>query len=185
MHRSLRPFVASSATAAGLLAAALLSACSTQDSSTAAVPDALKGRSTEKLAMIVPAKGVQIYECKAKAGQPAAYEWAFVAPEAELFDRGGAKIGKHYAGPTWESLDGSKIKGTVKARADAPQADAIPWLLLTTTVDGPKGTFSAVSSVQRLNTVGGAAPKTACGAGNAGAVARVPYTADYYLLAER
>jgi hypothetical protein len=184
MHRSLRPFAVSSA-AAGLLAAALLSACSTPDATTVALPEALKARPTEKVAMVVPAKGVQIYECKAKAGQPAAYEWAFVAPEAELFDRGGAKIGKHYAGPTWESLDGSKIKGTQKARADAPQADAIPWVLLTATPDGPKGAFSAVTSVQRVNTVGGTAPKTTCGAGNTGAVARVPYTADYYLLAER
>jgi hypothetical protein len=184
MNRTLLPVIAPSAAAVSLLAAALLSGCASAPE-TVAMPEALKARPSEKLAMVVPAKGVQIYECKAKAGQAGAYEWAFVAPEADLFDRSGAKIGTHYAGPTWESRDGSKIKGTVKARADAPQPDAIPWLLLTTTADGPKGTFSAVTSVQRVNTVGGAAPKTACGAGNTGAVARVPYTADYYLLAER
>ena len=184
MTRTLLPVVAPSAAAVSLLAAALLSGCAgTPD--TVAMPEALKARPAERVAMVVPAKGVQIYECKVKAGQAGAYEWAFLAPEADLFDRGGAKVGTHYAGPTWESRDGSKIKGTVKARADAPQADAIPWLLLTTSHDGPKGAFSDVTSVQRVNTLGGAAPKTACGAGNAGAVARVPYTADYYLLAER
>jgi hypothetical protein len=184
MHRALRPIVIPTATAVCLIAAALLSACAnTQDA--AAMPDAIKAGRGERVAMVVPAKGVQIYECKAKAGQAGAYEWAFVAPEADLFDRSGTKIGTHYAGPTWESRDGSKIKGTLKARADSPQADAIPWLLMTASSQGPGGAFSGITSIQRVNTVGGIAPKTTCGAANTGAVARVPYTADYYLLAER
>src|SRR6202008_2724050 len=90
---------------------------------TVSVPEALKPGANESLAMVVAAKGVQIYECR--AGQ-----WAFVAPEAELFDASGRKIGRHYAGPQWESADGSRIAGTVKARADAPVPGAIPWLLL-------------------------------------------------------
>ena len=73
------------------------------------VPDKLKPPANESLAMIVPAKGVQIYECRAKKDQAASYEWAFVAPEADLFDTSGKKIGRHYAGPHWESADGSKI----------------------------------------------------------------------------
>ena len=78
----------------------------------------------ESLAQVVPAKGVQIYECRDA-------KWVFVAPEADLFDRYGRKIGTHYAGPVWEAADGSKVLGAVKARADAPQAGAIPWLLLS------------------------------------------------------
>src|SRR5512132_2226655 len=70
------------------------------------VPDQLKPQSNESLAMIVPAKGVQIYECRAKKDQAGAYEWAFVAPEAELFDVRGNRLGRHYAGPRWESSDG-------------------------------------------------------------------------------
>src|SRR4051812_33488472 len=89
------------------------------------VPDSLKPGANEKLAMVVPAKGVQIYECRTG-------KWAFVAPEAELFDQNGKKIGKHYAGPHWEAADGSKVVGAVKARADAPAAGDIPWLLLGT-----------------------------------------------------
>lgn len=153
------------------LAISALAACSTTP--TVSVPDSLKPGANESLAMIVAAKGVQIYECRAG-------EWAFVAPEAQLFDASGKQIGRHYAGPHWEAADGSKIVGTVKARADAPAPGAIPWLLLNAKSDGPEGTFSRVTSVQRVATAGGVAPAGGCA--EAGARARVPYTADYYLF---
>jgi len=137
------------------------------------VPENLKPGPSETLAMIVPAKGVQIYECRAS-------EWKFVAPEAELFDAAGKKIGKHYAGPHWEAADGSKVVGAVKARADAPQAGSIPWLLLGTKSVGGEGAFSKVTSIQRVATAGGVAPAGACS--EAGAQARVDYTADYYFF---
>ncbi len=108
--------------------------------------------------MIVRAQGVQIYECLAKKDQAGGYEWAFVAPEADLFDARGNKTGKHYAGPHWESTDGSKILGTVKERANAPTSDAIPWLLLAAKSVGPDGSFSKVRSIQRVNTAGGVGP---------------------------
>jgi len=155
---------------------------SAQAPTAADVPAKLKPGANEALAMIIPAKGVQIYECRAKKDRADQYEWTFVAPEADLFDARGAKIGKHYAGPHWEAADGSKILGTVKERADAPRSDAIPWLLLTSKPDGGSGSFSKVTSVQRLNTVGGVAPGDACSQRNAGAVGRVSYTADYYFF---
>ena len=107
------------------------------------VPDNLKPGPNESLAQVVPAKGVQIYECRDG-------KWAFVAPDAELFDRSGKKIGTHYAGPHWEAADGSKVIGAVKARADAPQAGSIPWLLLGAKSVGPQGAFSGVTSIQRV-----------------------------------
>jgi hypothetical protein len=70
--------------------------------------------------------------------------------------------------------------GTVKERADAPAADAIPWLLLTVTSAGPEGFFSKITSVQRVNTVGGVAPKEGCSRAAVGTTARVKYRADYY-----
>jgi hypothetical protein len=144
------------------------------------IPEQLNPGAKETMTLIVPAKGVQIYECRAnKAG---AYEWAFVAPEAELFDTTGKPIGKHYAGPSWEASDGSKIAGATKARADAPAANAIPWLLLGTKSVGGEGSFSKVTSVQRVNTVGGVAPKVGCSQDNAGTPARIPYSADYYFF---
>jgi hypothetical protein len=129
----------------------------------------------ESVALIVPAKGVQIYECRNK-------EWAFVAPAADLFDANGKKIGRHYEGPQWEAADGSRIAGTVKARADAPARDAIPWLLLSARSVGGKGAFSGVSSVRRVNTLGGVAPHAHCSGAEAGNLVRVPYTADYYFF---
>lgn len=150
--------------------------------STVQVPDKLKPGANESLAMIAHAKGVQIYECRAKKDQTGTYEWAFVAPEADLFDAGGSRIGRHYAGPHWESTDGSKILGAVKEHADAPAADAIPWLLLTTKSDGPEGAFSKVTSVQRVSTAGGTAPKAGCSEAAAGTSARINYTADYYFF---
>jgi hypothetical protein len=149
------------------------------------VPGELKPGSDESLAMIVAAKGVQIYECRAKAGASGVYEWAFVAPEAQLFGADGKLIGKHYAGPHWEAADGSKVVGTQKARSNAPHADSIPWLLLATKSDGPEGLFGKVSSIQRLNTVGGVAPTGGCSEATAGATARVAYTADYYLFSRK
>ena len=97
----------------------------------------------------------------------------------------GNRIGRHYAGPHWEAADGSKISGTVKERADAPVADAIPWLLLTASSVGPEGSFSKVTSIQRVNTVGGVAPRGGCSQSTAGAPARISYAADYYFFAVR
>src|SRR5215813_6085862 len=140
----------------------------------------LKVDPEESLSMVVPAKGVQTYECRASQG--GAYEWAFVAPEADLFDTHGTKIGFHYAGPSWEAADGSKIVGSVKASTTAPDEGAIPWLLLGAKSVGPEGAFSNVSSVRRVHTTGGIAPADGCSAAAAGTHARVPYTADYYFF---
>jgi hypothetical protein len=87
--------------------------------------------------------------------------------------------------PHWESSDGSKILGTVKGRADAPVADAIPWLLLAAKSVGWTGCFSNVTSIQRVNTVGGAAPKSDCSQAAAGTPARIGYTADYYFFTSK
>jgi hypothetical protein len=165
-----------------ILLAAVTAACSSLQPSTASnIPDQLKAGANESLAMIVPAKGVQIYECRARKDQ-GGYEWAFVAPEAELFDASGKRIGRHFAGPHWESTDGSSIVGSLKARADAPAAGAIPWLLLGAKSVGAQGSFSKVTSVQRVNTKGGLAPAGGCSQVAAGTPARVPYTADYYFF---
>ncbi len=163
----------------------LVGGCASQPPRAVDIPDKLKPPATESLAMIAHAKGVQIYECRVKKDQAGAYEWAFVAPEADLFDARGQKVGRHYAGPYWEGTDGSKIQGAVKERADAPAPGAIPWLLLTAKSVGPAGTFSKVTSVQRVNTAGGVAPSGGCSQATAGTGARVDYTADYYFFAPR
>src|SRR5690349_11965533 len=77
------------------------------------VPQNLKVPDRVSLTHELPATGVQIYECSATK-DPTRFEWVFKAPEAELFDSAGRKIGKHYAGPTWEAEDGSKVVAEVK-----------------------------------------------------------------------
>lgn len=138
------------------------------------VPDELRPGANESLALIAPAKGVQIYECRDS-------KWVFLAPEAQLFDASGRRIGRHYAGPYWESNDGSKVAGIVKARADAPASGAIPWLLLSAKSVAGDGVFSKVTSIQRVATEGGVAPPGGCS--QAGVRARIPYTARYYFFA--
>jgi hypothetical protein len=169
---------------AAFLLVLLVAACASPHPSTPTVkvPDTLKPGANESLAMIVPAKGVQIYECRARRDSGGGYEWAFVAPEADLFDAHRNRIGRHYAGPHWESIDGSKILGRLKERADAPVPDAIPWLLLAAKSVGSEGSFSKVTSVQRVNTVGGLAPKAGCSQTVVGTPARINYTADYYFF---
>jgi hypothetical protein len=169
---------------AAFLLVLLVAACASPHppTPTVKVPDTLKPGANESLAMIVPAKGVQIYECRARRDSGGGYEWAFVAPEADLFDARGNRIGRHYAGPHWESTDGSKILGTLKTRANSPVPDAIPWLLLAAKSVGSEGSFSKVTSVQRVNTVGGVAPKAGCSQAAVGTPARIDYTADYYFF---
>ena len=121
------------------------------------------------------AKGVQIYVCTARG---AASEWAFKAPEAQLVDAKDIVFVKHYAGPTWEAADGSKIVGKMIATAPAPTADAIPWLLLSAVSSGD-GVLAGARFVQRIETVGGVGPTGACS--NPGAEQRIPYTAKYVI----
>lgn len=161
------------ATLMWLALAALAAGCASQ------VPDALQPTAGERLWLVTPATGVQIYECAAATDAPGQYRWVFKAPEAELLDRAGRKIGKHYAGPTWELDDGSKITGTVQARADAPDAAAIPWLRLAARSAPGNGALHGTTSILRLDTVGGTAPAAGCGATEVGKQARIAYQATY------
>ena len=75
--------------------------------------------------------------------------------------------------------------GTVKKRTDAPERNAIPWLLLTAKSSGPDGALSKVTSLQRVNTTGGVAPQSGCSRAVIGTQARIDYTADYYFFTAR
>jgi hypothetical protein len=149
------------------------------------VPENLRTPATEVLSIEAEATGVQIYECNASKDESTRFEWIFKAPEADLFDKAGNMIGKHYAGPTWESNDGSKVVGEVKARDNGPDPNAIPWLLLSAKSTSGTGVFSQVKSIQRLHTVGGRAPTEACSQAQAGKVTRVGYKATYYFYVSK
>ncbi|MFI5306390.1 MAG: DUF3455 domain-containing protein [Polyangiales bacterium] len=142
-----------------------------------AVPAALAVPTGNKLAFFWDGEGVQIYTCNATAS--GGYAWTFKAPEANLFDKHHRVVGAHYAGPTWEALDGSTVVGS-KLAAYTADATAIPWLLLQAVSHTGDGRMSEVSYVQRLSTNGGLAPASGCDADHLGAEADVPYTATYY-----
>ena len=144
-----------------------------------AVPDALQVSTKEVLLFKARARGVQIYKCQASKENPAQFEWEFVAPEADLFDTQGDKIGRHYAGPTWESNDGSRVVGAVNGSAVSKDGGAVPWLLLSAKKHLGDGAFSQVTSIQRLETKGGKAPSGGCAQTDVGMELRVPYTAVY------
>jgi uncharacterized protein DUF3455 len=162
----------------------LLAACASAPPPRAAtVPDNLRVPDGQPLLLRAAARGAQIYTCKAKAADPAAFEWVLKAPEADLFDAGGAKIGRHYGGPTWESADGSRVAGEVMQRSPAP--GTIPRLLLRAKANEGTGVFAGVKYIQRLDTQGGVAPAAGCDAAHADAEARVEYTANYDFFGSR
>jgi hypothetical protein len=144
------------------------------------VPEALKPPAGQRLSLETVGIGVQIYECKPAKDDPKSFEWVFKAPEADLFDRAGKMIGRHYAGPTWEANDGSKVVGEIKGRDNGPDPGAIPWLLLSAKSTTGNGVFSGIQSIQRLSTVGGKAPAAGCDRAQAGNETRVAYKARYY-----
>jgi hypothetical protein len=145
-----------------------------------AVPSNLKVPDGQGVLLKAAAQGVQIYACSAKAGDPTQFEWVFKAPEAALVGDQGERIGRHYAGPTWEANDGSKVVGEVLQRADAPRPGAVPWLLLKAKSGEGDGTFKSVTYIQRADTEGGIAPKGGCDAQHSGTEVRVDYEATYY-----
>jgi len=144
------------------------------------VPPILEPLENQEVTFHVFAVGVQIYTWTQNATNPALFSWVFKAPEAVLFkaDDRDDVVGLHYAGPTWEHKDGSKVVGMVLQRSPSADPNAIPWLLLQASTNSGDGKFSDVTYIQRVNTVGGIAPATAGDAMHL--EARVPYTAEYY-----
>jgi hypothetical protein len=144
------------------------------------VPKELQPPANEQVLVQVHAKGDQIYTCK---GDGAQFTWVLKAPEAQLTDKSGKPFGKHFAGPSWEANDGSRVTG--KAVANAPAPDSIPWLLVTVVSHSGEGVLARATSIQRINTKGGKAPASGCDAAHAGQEERSPYSADYVFLAPK
>jgi hypothetical protein len=141
------------------------------------VPAPLRVPPGQELRVQLHATGVQIYQCQPKGDSQ--FEWVFKQPEATLFTKRGKNSGRHYAGPTWEANDGSKVIGEVLAHQDSPTPNAIPWLLLRAKATSGHGVFTRVQYIQRLNTVGGNAPAVLCRQDQSGQQLRASYSADY------
>jgi hypothetical protein len=158
----------------------LVPGCVTASRSTASsIPVSLQPPATLTLLLRARGRGVQIYKCASSHDDPRRYEWILTAPAAELFDVKGKPIIRHFAGPTWQAIDGSTVVGEVIAKDPGPDSNAIPWLLLRVTSSTGDGQLTGTQNIQRLHTVGGKPPATGCSDAQPGIEARVRYSADY------
>ena len=130
----------------------------------------------ETAILTLHAEGAQVYECKSNGDGTLA--WAFREPIATLLSAG-KTVGRHYAGPSWEYSDGSVVVGQVVGTAPGQVAMDIPWLKLGVASRRGSGVLSPVTTVQRINTVGG---KLNGACYKAGTYESVPYSADYVFL---
>jgi len=156
-------------TLSGCIAAVMmlpLSAASAQ------MPEAIAAPG-ETLVATVHAEGAQVYECKADAS--GRLGWIFREPVATLL-ADGKTVGRHYAGPNWEIVDGSAVVAKVSGRAEGASPADIPLLKLEVVSRRGAGLLSDVVTIQRINTKGGVA-EGACP--KASMFLSVPYSADY------
>lgn len=187
-------------------AAALTLACSMSRPSPAhatdvtppAVPDSLQVPAGNTAFLVGHAAGTQGYICQPSS---AGFAWAFVKPQATLFDDNHEQIITHFlsANPdengtpraSWQhSQDTSHVWAKMTASSSDPafvEANAIPWFLLQVVgkKPAPSGgdTLTASTYIQRLSTSGGVAPATGCAqTTDVGNKALVPYTADYFFF---
>lgn len=145
------------------------------------------------------AVGTQNYICLPGGSGVA---WKFLGPQATLFqtDQGDLhQVATHFLSdnpdeidtlrPTWQhSADTSRVWGQARASSTNPafvEAGAIPWLLLEVvgSESGPAGgsLLTRTKFIHRVNTSGGVAPSTGCSEPrHVGALALVPYVADYF-----
>ncbi len=147
-----------------------------------AVPAILQVPAGNALYFHATGVGVQIYVWTVNPTNAALSSWVFKAPHAVLFHREECVVGIHFAGPTWETNDGSKVVGT-RLAASTVDSTAIPWLLLQAASTAGVGIFADTTYIQRVNTAGGLAPSTP--GSDAGEEALVPYIADYYFYHAR
>ena len=141
------------------------------------VPANLQVPAGHELQFHLKGVGVQIYVWTPSAANPAQFSWVFKAPHAVLLYQHEDLAGIHFAGPTWEANDGSKVVG-MKVASSVVDSNAIPWLLLHALSHDGVGVFSNTTYIQRVDTEGGLAP--AVPGTVAGQESLVPYTSEYY-----
>lgn len=165
---------------ASLLLAAALPAASAVG--TPAVPAPLQPSAGEEPAFMLRAQGVHVYECRANAG--GGFQWVFTNPDVTLRDETTERATEVSPNTFEASSDRSTLSGRVRAVAGAG-GDNLPWMLLSARSPSADGLFAGVTSVQRVNTSGGVAPRGGCGEYTAGSEARVAFSADYYFYKRR
>src|SRR6202142_801300 len=97
------------------------------------------------------AAGAQIYVCAKNAA--GALNWTFREPVATLLEEG-KTVGRHFVGPTWEFVDGSRVVGQVVSKAPGTTAKDIPWLKLSVKEPPKSGLVAGATSILRIDTKG-------------------------------
>jgi hypothetical protein len=161
---------------------ALLAGCLCENLVGQEIPQSIRAPENEHVVLRVHAKGDQVYVCQQGVTRNA---WRLKEPDAELFDQEGKLAGKHFGGPSWQMNDGSKVRGEAEANAPSPDKGSIPWLRVKVVSHDGNGVLSPVTTIQRINTKGGAAPDTGCNEANGAKELRVPYEADYLFYAPK
>jgi hypothetical protein len=151
----------------GMIALVLAVACMARDSIAQMANESIDVPPHSRLLLRAVGRGDQVYGCVNG-------RWALKAPDAKLLNQEGSVIGRHFAGPTWQLNDGSWVKGRAVAKQVAPDATAVPWLLLESV--GGTGRLGTVRFIQRTGTHGGNVPDGSC---SQNAMRSVPYTATY------
>jgi hypothetical protein len=122
------------------------------------------------------AAGAQIYVCAKNAA--GALNWSFREPVATLLEEG-RTVGRHFVGPTWEFVDGSRVVGEVVSKAPGTTAKDIAWLKLSAKEPPKSGLVAGAKSILRIDTKGGVF-EGACD--SEGELHSEPYTATYVFV---
>lgn len=102
----------------------------------------------------------------------------FREPVAALLEEG-KTVGRHFVGPTWEFVDGSRVEGEVVTKAPGKTAKDIPWLKLSVKESPKSGLVAGATSILRIDTKGGVF-EGACD--NEGELHSEPYAATYVFV---
>lgn len=125
-------------------------------------------------------RGEQIYECKKADDGSGKFAFAQRDVSARLQGNIAHSFTAPNSGtPQWVAPDRSAVTGKLISRT--PNGDKnIPELdLAATQIGKPRGLLAGTAEILRLNTVGGVAPAGDC---EPGAIAKVPYGADYVFI---
>ena len=154
---------------------AIVALIAAADTARAQMPAAIAAPNAKPI-VTLHAEGAQIYQCK--AGSDGKLAWSFREPIATLI-ADGQTVGRHYAGPNWEHIDGSIVTGKVAGKAPGATKNDVAWLKLDVVSRRGSGVLSSATIVQRINTSGGA---LAGECDHSGVLRSVPYSADYVFL---
>jgi len=159
----------------GAAALAVFSMTAPAQAKNGRIPDILKVPEGNVLLLRAHGRGTQKYACPVSATSKA-------VPHAILFHGGeGDLVAIHFAGPTWEALDGSSVVGDAAnaKHFTAPDPDGVDWLLLPALSTAGNGLFSRVTFIQRLFTDGGKPPAEGCDQAHNQIEVLVEYSAEY------